>query len=290
MPKKQILFIINPISGSGKVVDWKSIIKLHLNTDLFDHKISYTGKQGDATRFSQDAAGAHYDVVCAVGGDGTINEVAQGLINTETAMAIIPRGSGNGLARHLGIPIDPKKAIKRLNEGKTHHMDTGLLNDKLFLCVAGMGFDATVAKAFDEFGKRGLLSYMYLSATHYFKYKPSNYTIHIDGQKIYTKAFLITFANASQFGNNAFIAPMANTNDGLMNLIIIKPFPLLASVRIIFQVFTKKIQQSRYCETHTFQSLHIESDNNVAHIDGEPTLCSGPTHVSIRPNSLKIVY
>lgn len=290
MPKQQILFIINPISGSGKPIDWESLIPSHLDTNQFDYQIKYTKRKGDGIKISSDAAKKETDIVCAVGGDGTINEVAQGLINSNSSLAIIPRGSGNGLARHFSIPVTPSKALHTINRGKSHNMDVGYLNKKLFLCVAGIGFDATVAKAFDEFGKRGLLSYALLSVKKFFAYRPFNYSITIDQKEIKTKAFLIAFANASQFGNNAYIAPEAKTDDGLLNLTIIKPFPLWATPDIILKTFNKKIHQSKYTESYTFRSLTLKSNNPTTHIDGEPIDVDGSISVSLNSNSLKIIY
>ncbi|MEP2026063.1 MAG: YegS/Rv2252/BmrU family lipid kinase [Reichenbachiella sp.] len=290
MPKQQILFVINPISGIGKPLDWESLISSNLDANRFNSSIKYTQAKGDATRFAQEAVRNNTDIVCAVGGDGTINEVAQGLNKSDTALAIIPRGSGNGLARHFSIPMHPIKAIKRLNTSKIQLMDTGLLNSKLFLCVAGMGFDATIAKAFDQFGKRGLLSYAWLSVYNFFTFQPATYNIVMDEVKVNTKAFLVTFANASQFGNNAFISPTAQTNDGWLNLVIIKPFPIWSMLGIILKVFNKKLPQSKYCESYKFKSLKLESSDSIAHIDGEPFDSGQPITVKIESNSLKILY
>ncbi|SMD33223.1 lipid kinase, YegS/Rv2252/BmrU family [Reichenbachiella faecimaris] len=290
MPKQQILFVINPVSGSGKSFDWKSLISDNLDSTRFNYNIRFTQAQGDAIIFTREAVGRGIDIICAVGGDGTINEVAQGLINTSSALAIIPRGSGNGLARHFKIPTDPAKAIKKLSASQLHSIDTGLLNEKLFLCVAGLGFDATVAKAFDQFGKRGLLTYAWLSIRNFFTYRAENYTITLDQKKIITQAFLIAFANASQFGNNAYIAPTASTDDGLLNLVIIKPFPIWSIFGLISKVFNKKIHLSKYCDSYLFQSLKIESPNSIAHIDGEPVDSGQQVQVSVRPNSLNILY
>lgn len=290
MPKQSILFVINPISGSGKTIHWESLITTHLDISQFNFQIEYTQAPGDATILAKEAAKNGTDVVCAVGGDGTINEVAQGLINTNTALAIVPRGSGNGLARHLSISVNPILALKKINSSKKNSIDVGLLNGKLFLCVAGMGFDATVARAFDQFGKRGFLSYAWISVRSYFSYQPQTYTLVFDQKKITTKAFLIAFANASQFGNNAYIAPSAQINDGLLNLVIVKPFPIWSAPSLIFQVFNKSILRSKYCETYLFKSLQLKTPHPTTHLDGEPIASEQSTEVSALSGALKVLY
>lgn len=290
MTKQLIRFIINPISGTGGVIKWDALIQKYLDSERFSYQISYTAAQGDATALAKEAASQNADIVCAVGGDGTINEVAQGLVDTATALAIIPRGSGNGLALHFAIPTKPTEAILQLNQAKTHHMDAGLINDQLFLCVAGTGFDATVAHDFDVFGKRGLFSYAWLSLKAFLTYKPHTYDIRLDQQSITTKAFLLTFANASQFGNHAYIAPEAQTNDGLLNLIVMKPFPIWASFGLLIKTFNKTLHLSKYCETYTFKTLTVQADRLQTHIDGEPLPHTEDLHVQVRPNCLKIFY
>ncbi|WP_456460632.1 diacylglycerol/lipid kinase family protein [Reichenbachiella sp.] len=290
MNKQHILFIINPIAGGGKPLDWNSLIHTHLDGSKFNYQIKYTQKQDDATKCSKYAVENNIEIVCAVGGDGTINEVAQGIVNSNTALAIIPRGSGNGLARHLSIPMNTIDAIKNLNHSSIYSMDACYLNRKLFLCVAGVGFDAHIAQVFDKYGKRGLISYAWLSFKEFFNYLPKRYKLITNEKEINTEAFLISFANASQFGNNAYIAPNAQTNDGLIDLIIIKPFPLWATLGILLRLFSRSIHRSKYCEAHSIKKLHMHSTTDIAHIDGEPVQLAGSTKISILPNSIKIVY
>lgn len=290
MAKQHIAFIINPIAGGSKPLDWDLLIDTNLDHSKFNYQIYYTQKQGDATNYSKDTAEKQFDIACAVGGDGTINEVAQGLIHSDTALAIIPRGSGNGLARHFSIPLNPNDAVKHLNRSSIHHMDTCYLNDRLFLCVAGIGFDAQIAQAFDEFGKRGLISYTWLSLRNFLTYRPQSYRIIADKKEISTKAFLVAFANAAQFGNNAHIAPNAQTDDGLIELIIIKPFPLWATLGMLIRLFSRNLHRSKYYEQHSVKKIHLHSQNNVAHIDGEPLYLPDSSKISIVPDSLKIVH
>lgn len=290
MNRKQIHFIINPISGNGKKLNWQELIDQHLDHSQFDYTIHFTQSQYDATFLSKKAAQSEVDIVCAVGGDGTINEVAKGLLHSNTALSIIPRGSGNGLARHLNIPLKPEEAIIFINHGTISKMDVGYLNDQLFLCVAGMGFDAQVAHAFNRFGKRGFLSYAWLSIISYLKYKPIVCQIHVDRKTLNLKAFLISFANASQFGNDTYIAPHAKINDGFLNLVSIKPFPFWSIPQLIFKTFQKKIHTSRYYEAIQFQSLSLETSSTISHIDGEPIFSPPVVRVTVEPKALNILY
>lgn len=290
MAKQHILFIINPISGSGSKISWESLIRETLDHSKFSFQIQYTKSKGHAVQLSKDAANAAIDIVCAVGGDGTINEVAQGMMGSTTPMAIIPRGSGNGLARHFSIPTKPRSALENLNCAKQTTMDVGVFDHSIFLCASGIGFDAAVAKAFDQFGKRGFISYAWLSLKAYLAYKPNTYEIELDQKRLSKSAFLIAFANASQFGNDALIAPEATTDDGLLNLVIIKPFSVWEAPSIIFKTFRGTIHKSKYCETITFKNLTITTNDHIAHVDGEPVEINKKIHLSIRPKSLKIVY
>lgn len=290
MTKQKIRFIANPISGANHPVDWAALIETHLDQTAFDYELTFTRARGDATNLAREAADKGIDIVCAIGGDGTINETAQGLIGSSTALAIIPRGSGNGLARHLGIPLVPKDAIGFLHHRIAKKMDVGYLNDQLFLCAAGIGFDAKVADAFDQFGKRGLFSYLYLAFKTYIQYKPATYELVVEDQSMTIKAFFVAFANASQYGNNAYIAPQANIADGMLDLVIIKPFPIWRSIAIIIKTFTRSLHRSSFVTTIPFKNLTLNSPGLLAHVDGEPLKTEGKIIVSIQPKALKIVY
>lgn len=290
MTKKHIYFIINPEAGSKKPLKWESIISTYLDHSIFEYKIFYTKKKGDATQYANEFATNEIDIVCAIGGDGTVNEVAKGLINSKTALAIIPRGSGNGLARHFSIPMDPVDAIKKVNLASIQTMDVCYINEIPFFCLAGFGFDAHIAKAFDDYGKRGLISYAWLSLKNFFTYKSKFYKLTTDQAELNIEAFLISIANASQFGNNTYIAPNAKTDDGLIDLAIIKPFPFWATPGILIKLFRRSIHTSKYYIPLQAKSIQIETQENFAHIDGEPIHLSHTIQASIIPNSLHIVY
>ena len=218
-----------------------------------------------------------------------INEAGSGLIGTETALAIIPTGSGNGLARHLKIPLQLERAVKLLNEHSILSMDTGRMNEYLFLATCGVGFDAHISRKFAEFGKRGFISYIRLVSREYNAYRPERYTLRIDGKEYEREALMITVANASQYGNNATIAPGAVVDDGIFEVCILKKAPLVELPGIVLRVFTNRIDRSRYSEVITGKEIEIIQKGMIAHTDGEP-LDSGPQlRISVVPTSLNVV-
>ena len=288
--KKKILFIINPISGVGRQKAIEKAISLYLDDSLYDHEIAFTQYPHHATEIAKDAAEKHYEVVVAVGGDGSANDVAAGLINTNTAMGIIPLGSGNGLAHHLKIPFSISKAIKVLNHYKPSKIDTATTNGKLFISIAGIGFDAMVADKFALQKRRGFRTYLLLVIKEFFRYKPSEYTITINDKVIKTKALLISFANSDQFGNNVSIAPKASIYDGYLDLCIIKELTTIKALRIAHKFFNKDIDSSRFVETIKFKEARVSCDEFVhSHIDGDPDEKVTDIHVRIQPKSLYIL-
>ena len=227
MEKKKIIFIINPISGVGKQRLVETAIDKTLDKSIFDYDISYTSAPKHATELSKDAACKNYDIVVAVGGDGSINEVAKGIIGSNCTLGIIPIGSGNGLARHFNIPFDISQAIEVINKCNTIKIDTATINEQLFLSIAGVGFDALVANKFAKGKRRGFWSYFKITVREYPKYKPKKYSLTIDGKKMIRRALLVSFANSNQFGYNTSIAPMAIINDGFLDVCILKKVPIV---------------------------------------------------------------
>jgi diacylglycerol kinase (ATP) len=288
--KRKLLFIINPISGIGKQKEGALLIKENINKDIFDFDIVYTKAPRHATELSAQASCSGYDVVVAVGGDGSVNEVATGLLGTESALGILPYGSGNGLARHFSISTTIKKAISILNTGKVIHMDTIQVNGTPFMGISGVGFDAHIANLFAQYGKRGFSSYLKLIWKEFLNYEAKNYSLIIDGRSLERKAFMISIANGSQFGNNAFIAPSANASDGLMDVCIIKKGTVPTFAMLVFRLFNKSADRSSLMETIRCKSLVIlKNTSGLIHLDGEPNAMEETLNFKVVPSSLKIL-
>ncbi|HTB31079.1 MAG TPA: diacylglycerol kinase family protein [Bacteroidia bacterium] len=288
---KNICFIINPASGTGK---WKGVeenIKKYLSPE-FTPIIQYTKYHGHATILAEDAA-ENCSVIIGVGGDGIMNEVAAGMMSTSAILGIIPAGSGNALANHFGIPLGQKDAIECINKMHTSTVDTAIVNSRPFLAVAGTGFDAEVATMFAESKRRGFFSYIYLSVIKYLTYKPSEYELVIDGKSYTRKAFVISVANGSQYGNNAYISPEASTKDGLLDACILRPFTVFSGTVILYRLFRKTMHHSPFLEIIRGKKIEIrkakKNEKLCLHYDGEPGGKVDEIKISIVPRSLRII-
>ena len=288
--KKKIVFILNPISGTHNKVVIPQMIASRLDKDKFNYQVKLTEYAGHAADIAKQCAKDNIDIVVAVGGDGTVNEVARSLTHTNTALAIIPCGSGNGLARHLCIPIDIKKSIDIINQCNIEELDYGIINDLPFFCTCGMGFDAFISLKFAESGKRGPITYVENVLKEGLKYKPETYEV-IDetGAKKYN-AFLIACANASQYGNNAYIAPHASMSDGLLDVIIMEPFTAFDAPQISFDMFNKTLDKNSKIKTFKTKSIRIHRNGPGAiHFDGDPIMTGEDIDVRIENRGIKIV-
>lgn len=288
--KKRITFIINPISGTQDkkaILEW---LDKAVNPMLYETDVVYTQYAGHASEIAADKAREGAYAVVAIGGDGTINEVARSLVHTETALGVIPCGSGNGLARHLCIPMDYRKAVDIINEGRTALIDYGKINDTPFFCTCGVGFDAFVSLKFSQAGRRGLVTYLEKTLSEYLKYQPEVYELEMDGHVSSYKAFLITCGNASQYGNNAYITPQASLNDGLLDVTILEPFTMLNVPSLSYQLFHKSIDKNSHIKTFQCKRLCIHrAEPGVAHFDGDPVMMDRDIQVEIVPTSLKVL-
>lgn len=286
--KKKIVFVVNPISGTqGKraILKW---IDERINRTLYDYTIVKTQYAGHAEKIAAAAAKEKVDIVVAIGGDGTINEIGRALIHTDTALGIIPCGSGNGLARHLQIPLEPKAAIDIINESSVACIDYGKINNIPFFCTCGVGFDAFVSLKFADSGKRGLLTYLENTLHESLSYKPETYEIENEEGTVKYKAFLIACGNASQYGNNAYIAPRANMQDGKLDVTIIRPFTPFDIGPLAVQLFTKLIDRNSNIKTFETESISIIREKpGIMHIDGEPIMMDARIDVSCIPGGLK---
>jgi len=288
---KKIVFIINPIAGSGAGGRVKTQIE-----EYFQHSGHYdiTIKLSEHIGHAKKIAGSYNHkkdiTIVAVGGDGTINEVANSLVGTKIPLGIIPIGSGNGLARHLNIPTDFHKAIKIIELGRIKKMDAGIINERHFFCTAGVGFDAHVGNAFAANTKRGFGSYLKAVLQEFRMYKPKKYKLKIDNKKVTERAFILTFANASQYGNNAYIAPLASTTDGFIDISILKPFPLFTAPGLALRLFTKKIHESRYVKVYRGKKMVLKRKKpGDIHIDGEALTMGKTIKVEVLPKTLKVL-
>ena len=287
--KQRIQFIINPISGVHKKTDIPGLIDMHLDKERFDYAISYTEYKKHAIKLAKKCSKDGIDIVCAVGGDGSVHEVGTALIGKKTHMAIIPVGSGNGLARHLNIPLNVKDAILCINEGKYIQMDTVKVNNKAFIGIGGYGFDAVVAKEFDKGKRRGLFGYVLTVIRELFKYNPLNVSIDIDGQVKSLPVMLCTVANSSQFGNGFTVSPDSDVEDGELELFILKPFSIWNAPKIAYNFFRKKAQNKKFGEIIRFKNARIKLSEKIAHYDGEPIDVTDELAVSVVPKSLHVL-
>ncbi len=285
----KIRFIVNPVSGNGKNKDIDILIGKTLDRKKFSHEICFTQGPGDATRLSREAKDKAIDIVVAVGGDGTVHEVGKALIGSNTALGIIPTGSGNGLARHCGISCNPKKAIELINKMTIHSIDTVKINEDHFLNMAGIGFDAMIAKKFAQDGRRGFFTYLKLTVNSFFSYKSFDYKFTIDGKEMNETAFLISFANSSQYGNNIRISPKAKIDDGFLDVAILKPFSWLSLPLLSVQLLTSNIDKSKYLHIIPGKEVIVEGGPFHIHLDGEPATSQDKIHLTIIPSSLKLV-
>lgn len=287
--REKILFIVNPISGTGRKSDISKIIKNNLDLSKFDPFVVATTCRHDAVIITKDYLDKGFKKIVAVGGDGTVNEVARGMVNTHATMGIIPKGSGNGLSRHLHIPMSIVEAINVLNNGKTASIDYGLINDTPFFCTAGIGFDAHIGHHFANLSGRGFQNYIRTILKEFLSYKPQPYKLSNELIQVEKDAFLITAANASQWGNNAFIAPGASVQDGLLDIMVVSPFPKFLSPAYGIMLFSKMIDKSHFVETFRVSNLLIEREKSgYVHYDGEPTSMGKEITLRVEPSALNI--
>lgn len=288
--KRKISFIINPKSGTQSKEQILHLLDERLDRTKYIPEIVYTEYAGHAIEIAAQRAKENVFAVVAIGGDGTINEIARSLVHTKTALGIIPCGSGNGLARHLQIPMEPKKAIEIINGGIIDVIDYGKINDIPFFCTCGVGFDAFVSLKFAKAGRRGPLTYLEKTLLESLKYQPETYELETEDGTLKYKAFLIACGNASQYGNNAYIAPQATLTDGLLDVTILEPFTVLDVPTLSFQLFNKTIDQNSRIKTFRCQKLRIHrTQPGVVHFDGDPMMMGEDIEVKVFKEGLQVI-
>lgn len=288
--KKKILFIVNPISGGKNKKRIPDLVNQHLSKSKFEYRISFTERVEHGYMLAKAAVKEGYDIIVAVGGDGTVNEVAKALIKSEIILGIIPFGSGNGLARSLKIPLNISKAISIINDLKTDKIDAASFNKDYFFNVAGTGFDALISQSFAKNKTRGLFGYVGTTFREMKRYNPSNYKLNLDGNLLERKAFIISVANSAQYGNGAYIAPRADVKDGLLDVIIVKPIAWYSIPFAASKMFTKKVESSKYVEMFQAKKITIERDIEAPiHLDGEPKMGEKNILIEVIPLSINVI-
>lgn len=290
--KEKILFIVNPISGHHDKSRFSSIVEKWIDKDKYDHTIQLTEYGGHATALTQQAIKDDYDIIVAVGGDGTINEVATNMIGARQTFAIVPYGSGNGLARHLHLPLKPKKVITEvINKGVKSKIDTATMNGVPYISIAGVGFDAIIADYFAKDPNRGFKTYFKLITEKYFKFKPEKYHLILDDKEaIDCEPLFVSFANSNQFGFNAAVSPHASLNDGLIDVCIFKKPNLLAVPYVAERLMTQHIDKTHFVEIHKAGKIKVlREKEDIANIDGEAIMMPKDVLIEIKPLSLNIL-
>lgn len=288
--RKPILFIVNPFSGVGKQRIIEQRVDALLDKTIYAPEIRYTEYAGHATQLAAEAVENDTDIVVAVGGDGSVNEVMKSLVNTEVVLGIIPTGSGNGFAMHLGIGRQIDRAIQILNSGKTIIVDSCMINQHPFINLAGVGFDAHIAYHIKKSTFRGLKGYIWQTLLHAYKYEFPKIDITIDGQQMTKHCLVAEVANAPMFGYHFKIAPQAKFNDGILDVVIVKKVPKWRYLLSSWRFLTGSFHKSSLAEVYTGKSIQITCKDELAvHFDGEGFLTNKNLDFSIIPDSLRVM-
>ncbi len=282
-------FIVNPISGTHSGDQTVKVISAFIEKHNISARIKLTKKAKDATHIAHQIPNNSDQVVVAVGGDGTVHEVMKGIHGSNKRLAILPVGSGNGLARHLGIPTNLMDSLACLLNFKAIDIDIGIVQGELFGMLAGVGFDAYIAKSFQSTKTRGLPGYIKAALKAYPNYKSINYQLAIDGDTFERKAFMVVIANGSEFGNNAKIAPGASITDGLLDVCFVQKPPLHALPTFLTQLFTGALNRSRYVEIYKGKVVELFTQVSLLNIDGESLSVDKKLTFSIHPIKLNVL-
>ena len=292
MSMPRTCFILNPNAGPSQRHDMPALIAQHLGSEnAGDYVVRPTTYAGHAIELARQAADEGFRVVVAVGGDGTINEVGSGLLGTSAAMGIIPQGSGNGLARHLKVPLSLPAALRRLLNPTFSRMDVGYLNGRPFFCTAGLGFDAHVSQHFAQAGSRGLLTYLRVTLREYRHFRPVAVRAELDGKVtvLETDCYVLAFANASQYGNNAYIAPLADLRDGLLDVCLIDALPAVRALRVSLGLALGNLPANKMADYYQIRQAHITAAAPLGyHADGEYLGHATEFEVSVSPLALEV--
>ena len=284
---KTVDFIVNPIAG-GKDKRWViASIKRYIDSRKFDPRIHLSEKPGDAGALARESDA---EIVVAVGGDGTVSEVARELVGTDKVLGIIPCGSGDGLALHMGISRIPALAVRSLNAERVEAVDVAFLNGQPFFCTAGFGLDASVSMQFARSTRRGLMQYIALAWDEWRQYPVDTYTISTADERWSGKAVFVTIANANQWGNQARIAPMASLQDGMLDVIVVRPFNTLEIPELATRLMTGMAHTSHHFLHMRGTTFHIHRERaGAVHYDGDPFEAGTDFDLSITPGALNVL-
>jgi len=290
MTKKHLVFIVNPKSGVEREKIVKKAIDTTLDSEQYSYEIVHTQYAKHGIELAKEAAGKGAFAVVAVGGDGSVNDVANGLNGTDTALAIIPKGSGNGTARTLGIPLEINAALKVINKGNTINMDIAFANDRLFISNAGVAFDALIAKKFAKSVRRGMAMYSWLVTKYMWLYNERSFDMLIDGKPYKERAFIVCVCNMQQFGYNFKIAPQADWTDGLFDVIIIRRFPKILGGMLVLRAMTGTITKSPYVTFMRAKEVTISNPVlKLMQTDGDAHECESTIRFKLKPGAQKII-
>lgn len=287
----RISIVVNPVSGTNSARKRAKRVVKALE-EHFCIKALYTEYAGHGIELTQQLIAKGTDVLIAVGGDGTVNEISSALTGSRTALFIVPTGSGNGLARDLGMyGLSIKQIIERIEQYNIHLIDSGMADKKAFFCTCGTGFDAYIGHLFAQTKVRGFLTYIKLSLHAFKNYTPLTYQLKTKQGEYTRRAFVINIANNKQFGNNAYIAPLANMQDGLFTVTIIKPFKWYNVPYMAYSLFFKRMHKNKFVETFDCGDCKLTiPEDGYLHVDGEPiTTQSNPILVQIKPASIHVL-
>ena len=288
----RVCVVINPVSGLRHIGKdaFEKLIEKSIDGNKYVPEFHFTECAGHAAEITSEACASGITKFLVAGGDGTVNEVAAQLAGKDLVLGIIPSGSGNGLAHHLGIPVKAAEAVAVFNRGKVMNIDTCMVNKKFFVSIAGIGFDARIARQFAKSSRRGFMTYASIVFKEYFSYKQKKYSLNIDGEQLETSAFFISFANSSQFGYNTRIAPNASITDGKIDVCIVRKPPVAALPIVAQQVIRRRIDRSKYMDIIQATKIIVERKQRMTvNVDGEPVKMKKKLKIDIRPASLAVV-
>jgi diacylglycerol kinase (ATP) len=285
----KILFIINPILEKRLGMKVHDLVADSLDPSLFEPSIVYSDFPGHGRELARKNRDK-YHVIVAGGGDGTVNEIGSQLVHSKVTLGVLPMGSGKGLARSLGIPMDIRKAIQILNDFNVIEIDTGLANQFRFISIAGIGFDAAVANAYARKSGRGFFTYAFQTTRELFHYSSIPVQIKTDQLEMSTEAFLLSFANSSQWGYGARISPHTSTHDGLLDLCLLRNFPRILSPILAIRLFNGSLHRSKFIDIYHIRKAELGGNvRYIGHIDGEPVDLTTPIKITVDPASLRVI-